>query len=286
LKIIKEISAFQSIADYHKSTFKTIGFVPTMGFLHEGHISLIMKAREECDIVIVSIFVNPSQFGENEDFAEYPRDLLRDFHICKNAGVDYVFQPEQKEMYPDDFKTEVRINEISDLYEGRFRPGHFTGVATVVLKLINIVKPSILYLGQKDAQQVAVIKKMIIDLNLDVKVSVCETYREDSGLATSSRNTYLSGEEKLEASVLYQALCEGKKMVVDYKVSDFESVKKFIESFIKRKSQILKVQYIAVTDSMFSCEIENLNQYKGEIVISLAAYLGKTRLIDNILINN
>lgn len=285
MKIIKEIEALQSIADFNRATLKTIGFVPTMGFLHDGHVSLILNARKECDVVVVSIFVNPTQFGPNEDFEKYPRDFLRDFHICKSSGVDYVFLPDRETVYPENFLTEVQVKGITDKYEGKFRPGHFTGVATVVTKLVNIVKPHYLYVGQKDAQQAIILRKMAEDLNLDLKVKVCETMREETKLAMSSRNSYLTKEEKSEATVLYEALTEGKKMITDYKVTDTGAVMKFMENFIKRKSDKLMLQYIAVTDNYLMQEIEDLKNYEGELVISLAAYLGKTRLIDNIIFN-
>ena len=283
MKIIKEIEALQSIADFNRATLKKIGFVPTMGFLHDGHVSLILNARKECDIVVVSIFVNPTQFGPNEDFEKYPRDFLRDFHICKSSGVDYVFLPDRETVYPENFLTEVKVKGITDRFEGKFRPGHFTGVATIVNKLVNIVKPHYLYVGQKDAQQAVVLRKMAEDLNLDLEVRVCETMREETKLAMSSRNSYLTKEEKSEAAVLYEALTEGKKMITDYKVTDTGAVMKFMENFIKRKSSNLMLQYLAVTDNYLMQEIEDLKNYEGEVVISLAAYLGKTRLIDNII---
>lgn len=286
MKVIKDINALQNISDYYRATLKTIGFVPTMGYLHDGHVSLILHARNECDVVVVSIFVNPAQFGKNEDLEKYPRDFLRDYHICKSAGVDYIIYPEENDVYPQNFLTEVKVKNITDRLEGRFRPGHFEGVTTIVNKLCNIVKPHFLYVGQKDAQQAAVLKKMTEDLNLDIEVKVCETMREETKLAMSSRNSYLTKEEKTEASVLYEALTEGKKMITDYKVTDTDAVKKFIENFIKRKSENLKLQYVAITDNYLMQDIEDLKNYDGQVLISLAAFLGKTRLIDNIIFNN
>ncbi|MCX7833995.1 MAG: pantoate--beta-alanine ligase [Ignavibacteria bacterium] len=285
MKLIKDIKALQSISDYFRATVRTIGFVPTMGYLHDGHISLLQKARMDSEIVVASIFVNPTQFSPTEDFNEYPRDFLRDYHICRNYGVDYIFYPDTKSIYPDDFLTEVYVKDISDRLEGTFRPRHFIGVTTVVAKLINIVKPHFVYLGQKDAQQAIIIKKMCEDLNIDIEIKICPTVREKTGLALSSRNTYLNDDEKTEASILYEALNEGKKMILDYKVVDTESIKKYVSNYISRKSKNIKLQYFAITDNYLMNEIENLKNYKGEVVLSLAAYLGKTRLIDNILFN-
>ncbi len=256
-----------------------------MGYLHDGHIALLQKARMEAEVVVVSIFVNPTQFTPTEDFNQYPRDFLRDYHICRNYGVDYIFYPDAKNMYPEDFLTEVFVKEISDRHEGIFRPGHFKGVTTVVTKLINIVKPHFIYLGQKDAQQAIILKKMCEDLNIDTEIRICPTVREKSGLALSSRNVYLNDEEKTEAAVLYEALNEGKKMILDYKVVDTESIKKYVSNYIARKSRNIKLQYFAITDNYLMNEIDNLKNYKGDVVLSLAAFLGKTRLIDNILFN-
>lgn len=283
MKVIKDIVALQSISDFHKVTFKTIGFVPTMGYLHEGHVSLILRAREECDVVIVSIYVNPTQFLPGEDLQQYPRDFLRDYHMCKSSGADYIFYPDSESIYPEGYLTYVKVNDISDVLEGFYRPGHFQGVATIVSKLYNIVKPNKVYFGQKDAQQSVVIQKMTKDLNFDTEIVVCDTVREDNGLAMSSRNTYLTDVEKQEASVLYEALTEGKKMIVDYGMTNTDSVKDFMHGYIKRKSDSLKVQYLAITDNERMRDIENFRYYKGEVIISLAAYMGRTRLIDNVM---
>lgn len=285
MKVIKDIKALQNISDYFRATIKTIGFIPTMGYLHDGHISLLQKARMETEVVVVSIFVNPTQFSPKEDFNEYPRDFLRDYHICRNYGVDYILYPDTKSVYPNDFLTEVTVKEISNKLEGTFRPGHFTGVTTIVTKLINIVKPHIIYLGQKDVQQAIILKKMCDDLNIDAEIKICPTVREKIGLALSSRNIYLNDEEKTEAAVLYEALNEGKKMILDYKVIDTESIRRYVSNYITRKTKKIKLQYFAITDNYLMNELENLRNYKGEVVLSLAAYLGKTRLIDNILFN-
>jgi pantoate--beta-alanine ligase len=283
MKVINEISAMQDISEFLKRTGKKIGFVPTMGFLHEGHCSLMLKARDEADIVITSIFVNPAQFGPSEDFNDYPRDFLRDYHICKSCGVDYIFYPDAEDVYTKDFFSYVDVKEISDKLEGKYRPGHFSGVATVVLKLFNITKPDFTYFGQKDAQQVAIINKMIENLNLDVKLRICETVREENGLARSSRNTYLTKEQKEEASALYKGLKEAKRLILEEKMYDTKEVRKEVKKFIETNSPNSSLQYIAVTDFTNLDKISDLKEYKGDVLVSLAAYYGKTRLIDNII---
>lgn len=283
MKVIKEIAAMQDVADYFRCVGKKIGFVPTMGFLHQGHVSLIDKAKEENDVVVVSIFVNPSQFSPGEDFEKYPRDFLKDYFACEKAGVDYIFHPSADEMYPAKNKSKVTVSEVSDTLEGKARPNHFTGVATVVAKLFNIVKPNVAYFGQKDAQQSVVIKQMAEDMNYDLKVSICPTVREDSGLAMSSRNSYLSDSEKSEATAIYKALTEGKKIITNNNVSDANSIVGKIGEVLKSHSKNLEIEYIEITDNTDLKKIYDLSSYNGEVLISLAAKIGKTRLIDNIL---
>lgn len=283
MKVIKEISAMQDISNFLRRTGKKIGFVPTMGFLHEGHCSLMLKARDEADTVITSIFVNPAQFGPSEDFSQYPRDFLRDYHICKSCGVDYIFYPDAKDIYPNDFLTYVEVKEMSEKLEGKYRPGHFAGVATVVLKLFNITKPDLAYFGQKDAQQAAIIRKMTDNLNLDTKLRICETVREESGLAKSSRNTYLTKEQKEEAAVLSKALKEAKRLIMEEGMQDTKELRKEVKKYIETNSPNSSLQYIAVTDFINLEKISDLKEYKGDVLISLAAYYGKTRLIDNII---
>lgn len=275
----------QEIAEYYRRTGKTIGFVPTMGFLHEGHVSLMLAARDECDVVIASIFVNPVQFLPNEDFAQYPRDFLRDYYICKKAGVDYIFNPEAEEMYPEDYKTYVITEELSEKLEGKYRPGHFKGVNTVVLKLFNTVKPHYSYFGQKDAQQVSVLKKMSKDLNVDTEIRICETMREDNGLAKSSRNTYLSDVQKSDAAIIYKSLMQSKEKILTGNSGNAEAAKEEIKNMIEGKSNDLKVQYIAITDNKMLNDIEDISGFKGEVLVSLAVFCGKTRLIDNVVFN-
>ena len=283
MKVIKEISAIQDISDYYKCTGKNVALVPTMGYLHQGHTSLMIKAKDENDIVVVSIFVNPTQFGKGEDFDKYPRDFARDYHICEKAGADYIFNPETDEMYKQNPSAYVLITDISDKLEGKIRPGHFNGVATVVTKLLNAVKPDKLYLGQKDAQQNIVIKKLITDLNIDTKAVICETMREESGLAMSSRNTYLSNDEKKNAAVLYYILNEGKKMILKDKITFVEDIKKHVSGILKDRAPEFELQYYEITDNTELNEITDLKDFEGDVLISLAAKTVSTRLIDNII---
>lgn len=283
MKVIKEISAIQDISDYYKCTGKKVALVPTMGYLHQGHTSLMIKAKDENDIVVVSIFVNPTQFGKGEDFDKYPRDFARDYHICEKSGADYIFNPETDEMYKQNPAASVVITDISDKLEGKIRPGHFNGVATVVTKLLNAVKPDKLYLGQKDAQQNIVIKKLITDLNIDTKAVICETMREESGLAMSSRNTYLSNDEKKNASVLYYILNEGKKMILKDKIAFVEDIKKHVSGILKDRAPEFELQYYEITDNTELNEITDLKDFEGDVLISLAAKTVSTRLIDNII---
>ena len=283
MKVLREIKPMQEIAEFFRRTGKTVGFVPTMGFLHEGHVALMLAARDECDVVITSIFVNPTQFLPSEDFAQYPRDFLRDFYICKQAGVDYIFNPSPEDMYGENYKTYVNVEDLSEKLEGKYRPGHFKGVATVVLKLFNICKPHYSYFGQKDAQQVSVLKKMVKDLNLDTMIRICETIREDSGLAKSSRNTYLSEQQKEDAAVINQALQKAKEKMLTNDFIDAETMKKEVKDMIEAKAAGSSVQYVAITDNELLNDIGNLKGFNGDVLISLAVYFGKTRLIDNIL---
>lgn len=284
MKVIKEPRAIQDISEYFRTAGKKISFVPTMGFLHDGHVSLIDNARADSDIVVVSIYVNPSQFLPNEDYQKYPRDFLRDYEICNRSGCDYIFYPETKDMYPAGYSSTVNINGISDKLEGKYRQGHFTGVSTVVLKLLNIVKPHKVYFGQKDAQQAFIIKRMIRDLNVDTEMIICETIRELNGLAKSSRNVFLTDEEKDEAAVLYQALQDGKQIILDRVVNSGKELEAILAKTIETNSPNSRLQYIAVTDTENFDTIENLRDFKNDILISLSAFYGKTRLIDNIIV--
>jgi len=283
MKVIKEISAIQDISDYYKCIGKKVALVPTMGYLHSGHTSLMLKAKDENDIVVVSIFVNRTQFGKNEDFDKYPRDFMRDYYICEKAGVDYIFNPDDEEMYKKNNQTTVVVSDITDKLEGMFRPGHFKGVATVVLKLLNAVKPVNLYLGQKDAQQNVVIKRMVNDVNLDVNVVICATMREENSLAMSSRNSYLSEDEKIKASVLNFLLEEGRRLILQERVFDPNAIKYHVTKILNARVPEFELQYYEITDNSELNHIEDLEHYDSEILISLAAKVGPTRLIDNII---
>lgn len=275
MKIIKNIAGLKKIRTNMKGT---IGFIPTMGYLHEGHVSLVKRAKAENDHVVVSIFVNPKQFGPHEDFQKYPRDTERDLTFLESTQTDIVFLPSVDELYPDDFETYVSLNKITKRLEGAVRPSHFTGVATVLTKLFHIVQPTKSYFGQKDAQQVAVVKKMVSDLNFPTEIVVGETVREHDGLAMSSRNVFLSGTERKEACVLYQSLTLAKEMIEkDETVS--EKIKTAMEQLIQTTSG--KIDYISIADLQTLDEIEHIND---KALISLAVRFGNTRLIDNIVI--
>ncbi|MEQ8197771.1 MAG: pantoate--beta-alanine ligase [Clostridiaceae bacterium] len=276
MDIINNIAEIRKIVKKHKKEGKTVGFVPTMGFLHEGHASLIEKARKENDIVVVSIFVNPIQFGANEDLDKYPRDMERDKKLVSDVGGDYIFAPEVKEMYPEKLYTYVDVEKLSEGLCGAKREGHFRGVATVVTKLFNIVSPDRAYFGQKDAQQVAVIRKMVKDLNVDVEVVSCPIIREEDGLAKSSRNTYLNSDERAAALVLSKSLEYAKKLIGEGELSTasiIESMKEFIN-----KEPLAKVDYIEIVDRDNLNEVETIER---PVLIAIAVYIGKTRLIDN-----
>lgn len=283
MKVIKEVKSMQEISDYQRCRGKSIGFVPTMGYLHNGHISLIERAREENDIVIVSIYVNPTQFLKGEDLDKYPRDFERDYIMCEKSGADYVFYPNDGEMYSKQHKTNVLVSTISEKLEGKYRPGHFIGVATVVIKLFNITKPHKAYFGQKDAQQALVIKRMSEDLNTGVEIVVCETVRESSGLAMSSRNSYLDSRQKTEAAGVRKVLIEAKSLILSGKARNSREISEYISRYLSTQVPLGSIQYVAVTDNSELDDITEFNGYRGEILISLAVKFGDTRLIDNIL---
>ncbi|MGL4741717.1 MAG: pantoate--beta-alanine ligase [Sarcina sp.] len=270
---IKEVREFtkKSIIDQ-----ESIGYVPTMGFLHEGHKSLIDKARKENDKVVVSIFVNPTQFGAGEDLDAYPRDLERDLELCKNAGVDIVFVPQAAEMYFKDATTKISMETLSEELCGKSRPVHFGGVCTVVAKLFNIVNPTRAYFGEKDAQQLAIIKRMVRDLNFDVEIIGCPIVRESDGLAKSSRNTYLSKEERTAAVVLHKSL-EIAKTIIENGERNVSVIIENIERVIKSE-KLAKIDYIEVVDSK---SIQKVEIVEEDVLVAIAIYIGKTRLIDN-----
>jgi len=279
MKIIKNIISAQKLFKRLKQNGRTIGFVPTMGYLHEGHLSLARQAKKDNNKCVLSIFVNPLQFGPKEDLKKYPRNLKRDFALARQAKVDYIFYPDAAEMYPKNYQTFIEVEELKDVLCGKSRPGHFKGVATVVAKLLNIVQPQIVYLGQKDAQQAVIIKKMIKDLNMDIQLKIMPIVREKSGLAMSSRNTYLSAKELLDASILYKSLQKAKKLIRLHERNP-TAIKKCIVDNIGGKA---KVEYIEVVDAN---TLMSRSKIKGQILIALAAKVGKVRLIDNIVIKN
>jgi len=279
MKIVKKINDLKKEIRRVKLNGKTIGFVPTMGALHAGHVKLIRCARKEKHIVIVSIFVNPAQFGPAEDFKKYPRTLLSDASICRKEGVDIVFLPSAPEMYPSGFSTYVSVESLSNVLCGATRPGHFRGVATVVAKLLNIVEPDTLYLGQKDAQQAVIIKRMAHDLNFSARIKVIPTLRQRNGLALSSRNAYLSADEKNDAAALYKSLDLARGLVKSG-FNDAGSIVNRMKNLLG-KHRSIKIDYISIVDA------DNLNPLKKVrrgCLIALAARVGKTRLIDNIVI--
>ncbi len=268
----------QKVKEWKKSGF-TIGFVPTMGYLHEGHKSLIDAARKENDRVVVSIFVNPMQFGPKEDLASYPRDLDKDAALCKEAGVDLVFHPQPEEMYAPDFCSYVDMDGLTAQLCGKSRPGHFRGVQTVVLKLFHIVMPDRAYFGQKDAQQLAVVKRMVRDLNVDVEIVGCPIVREPDGLAKSSRNTYLNGQERQAALVLHKSLAAGKRLLESGETSA-AAIKQAITKEIEQEP-MAAIDYVEIVDFNAITPVETIT---GPILAAIAVYIGKTRLIDNFII--
>lgn len=278
MNIGSKILEVRSLVKYWKKEGLSVGLVPTMGYLHEGHLSLIKKCKEENDKVIVSIFVNPTQFGENEDLSSYPKDLKADSALCKAAGVDLIFNPSSEEMYIDPCAY-VNINNLSKNLCGKSRPIHFKGVCTIVSKLLNIVTPDRAYFGEKDAQQLAIIKKMVKDLNFDVKIVGCPIVREKDNLAKSSRNFYLNEEERQAALVLSKALELGK----DYlkKDNNVNHLKEVIVNKINSEP-LAKIDYVEVVDSL---SIEPVSEIKKDILVAVAVYIGNTRLIDNFTFN-
>ncbi|MBM3244233.1 MAG: pantoate--beta-alanine ligase [Candidatus Omnitrophica bacterium] len=281
MRIIHSIGLMQKVSSSGKARGKTIGFVPTMGALHAGHLSLIRAARKHSDLCVVSIFINPSQFGPNEDFKKYPRDLRGDTQLCRKEGVDIIFNPDPGEMYPDDFKTNVYVRQLSGLLCGKSRPGHFAGVATVVAKLFNIVQPDLAYFGQKDAQQAVIIKQMCRDLNFPLKIKIMPTLRNKDGLALSSRNEYLSPKEQGSALALQESLNLAKSCIKKGE-RNAARVIRLMRGLI-RKEKSAKIDYVAIVDPR---TLKPLKKITGGYLIALAVRIGKTRLIDNICITH
>jgi pantoate--beta-alanine ligase len=254
----------------------TVGFVPTMGYLHEGHLALVKQATIENSAVVVSIYVNPTQFGPREDLGAYPRDLDRDIELLRKEGTDVVFVPPDDEMYPSEFSSWVDVEKVTERLEGASRPGHFRGVATVVAKLFNIVQPTRAYFGQKDAQQVVVIKRMAADLNMNLEVVVVPTVRESDGLAMSSRNMYLSPKERQAGTILFKALTLARQLRGGGE-KDAENIRRQMTALIQ-KEPLAQIDYVSIADAE---TLEELNSLDRPAVASLAVRIGKTRLIDN-----
>lgn len=277
MNVIRTISEMQASVKEERRNGKTIGFVPTMGYLHEGHLTLLQKARETNDIVVLSIFVNPTQFGPNEDFDAYPRDFERDEKLAKEAGVDYVFYPDVKEMYPGDMSVSVSVQKRVDVLCGSKREGHFDGVATVLMKLFNIVTPDQAYFGMKDAQQVAVVDGLIHDYNFQIELVPVETVREEDGLAKSSRNVYLTEQERKEAPALYASLQAAKERI-DQGERNPEAIASFVKDYITTHTSGT-IDYVEIYSYPQLTEVDKL---EGNVIIALAIKFSKARLIDNI----
>ena len=276
---MKTVHSIEELREARKQLAEPVGFVPTMGYLHEGHISLVRAARTECASVVVSIFVNPTQFGPSEDFSRYPRDLERDSDLLKNEGVDLIWAPTPEQMYSSDFQTWVEVDQLTRPLEGERRPGHFRGVTTVVAKLFNGVLPQKAYFGQKDAQQAAVIRRMVHDLNFPIDIVVCPIVREPDGLALSSRNQYLNPQERKAALALSRSLSAAQQAFQKGE-RRAESIREILLTALNSES-LARVQYVSCADP------DTLQEQHGEIkqsLLSMAVYIGNTRLIDNCLL--
>jgi pantoate--beta-alanine ligase len=283
MEIINRRQRMSSVArKIRRDQDRTIGLVPTMGALHEGHLSLVREARRMCDVVVVSVFVNPAQFGPGEDFERYPRDLTKDTALLTDYNVDFIFAPPVEEIYPRGFSTYVHVEGLSKQLEGAARPGHFRGVATVVTILLNVVRPDFTFFGQKDAQQAVIIRRLVRDLAFDTEVIVLPTVREDSGLAISSRNLYLKPEEQQAATVIHRALAKAKEA---YKAGERHGDKlaELVISTIEAEPRA-RVDYVSVTDAETLEQLDKLDE--RPILVAVAAYIGKTRLIDNTVLNS
>lgn len=274
MKVTKTVEETRKLVKAWKQEGKSIGLVPTMGFLHEGHASLIKRCREENDIVVVSDFVNPTQFGPNEDLEAYPRDFKRDSELCESLGADLIFHPEPEEMYHDPHAF-VSIDLLSETLCGKTRPIHFKGVCTVVSKLFHIVTPDKAYFGQKDAQQLAIIRKMVQDLNFDIQIVGCPIVREEDGLAKSSRNTYLNTEERKAALCLSKAIRRG--MDVIHPQADASEVLDEMRAIIEAEP-LARIDYVSIVDALTMQPVEKVEK---DVLVAMAVYIGKTRLIDN-----
>lgn len=279
MEIIKTIKEMKNFARSAQAAGKTVALVPTMGYIHQGHLSLMVQARQACDVVVASIFVNPLQFGAGEDYEEYPRDLSRDAALIKSAGAAAIFAPSVAEMYPKGYQTFVEVEKITGRLCGSSRPGHFRGVTTVVSKLFNIVRPDQAFFGQKDAQQVLVLKKMTSDLNLDLEIITVPIVREADGLALSSRNIFLSPEHRKAALVLSRSLREAEAVIKNGE-RDAQTVLNQLKKAITAEPAA-RIDYVEVVSTT---DLQPLETLEGEVLIALAVFFGKTRLIDNIML--
>lgn len=277
--VLETIAAARQWVRVERSAGKTIGFVPTMGAFHGGHLSLIRRARQRCDRVGVSVFVNPLQFGEGEDFVRYPRDFARDLALAEQEKVDALFHPDSKEMYPQPPMIRVDPGDLGEPLCGRSRPGHFTGVATVVAKLLNIIQPDRVFFGQKDAQQAVILARMIQDLHFPVQMEICPTVREADGLALSSRNSYLSAEERTQATVLYRSLRRAEDLIRSG-ARDVARIELAMVEMIRSVPGV-ELDYARVVDP---CTLGDVKEITGEVLVAVAARFGKARLIDNLLV--
>lgn len=281
MRIVRAVAEMKAVSRELRARGKRIGFVPTMGFLHEGHLSLVRECRGRTDVSVVSIFVNPAQFGPKEDLGAYPRDLAKDAGSLEREGVDYLFHPEPAEMYPEGYRTYVTVEGLENRLCGRSRPGHFRGVCTVVLKLFHIVDPDAAFFGWKDAQQVIILRKMAADLDLDVRVEALPLVRDADGLALSSRNSYLSPEERKAALVLSRSLSEARRRIEGGE-KDAGTIMRGIEAAVAAEP-LARLDYV---EAVGLESLEPLARIDGEALIAMAVFIGRTRLIDNIRISN
>ncbi len=280
MEVAKTIESIRSLIRAARSGGKKIGLVPTMGALHIGHISLIEAAVEKCDFVVVSIFVNPTQFVPGEDFEKYPRPLEADLEICKKAGVDAIFVPTPEQMYPAENITWVSVEKLTESLCGQFRPGHFRGVTTVCTKLFNIVAPDIVFFGQKDAQQAIVIRRMVADLNMPLEIVICPTVREPNGLAISSRNKYLNEQQKKDAANIYKSLQKCRQMI-DAGIKETTEIITEMSKILQQVPSI-EIEYISIVDAE---TLRNIDRIAGKALAAVAVKIGPARLIDNILVD-
>lgn len=280
MEVVDSIEVVRSKVKTARGKGKRIGFVPTMGALHAGHISLIKQATQQTDFVVVSIFVNPTQFSPGEDFKKYPRPFDKDIEICKKLDVDLVFAPSPEQMYGQENLTWVTVEKLTEPLCGRFRPGHFRGVTTVCAKLFNIVQPDVVYFGQKDAQQAVVIKRMVADLNMSLEIVVCPTVREPDGLAISSRNQYLTPKQRKDATIIYKSLQKCNQMVKEG-ITDVQQITAEMHKLLQQIPSI-EIEYVSIIDAE---TLEDIEQISGKVLAAIAVKIGSARLIDNILLD-